>query len=74
MNTIEGGPLYKGVQRALLDQLSSGALKPGQLIPSERELATEFAVSIGTLRKAIDDLVEQRILIRQQGKGTFVAT
>ncbi len=74
MNTIEGGPLYKGVQRALLEQLSNGALKPGQLIPSERQLATEFAVSIGTLRKAIDDLVEQRILIRQQGKGTFVAT
>jgi GntR family transcriptional regulator len=74
MNTIEGGPLYKGVQRALLEQLASGELKPGQLIPSERQLATEFAVSIGTLRKAIDDLVEQRILIRQQGKGTFVAT
>jgi GntR family transcriptional regulator len=74
MNQIEGGPLYKGVQRALMEQLASGALKPGQLIPSERQLATEFAVSIGTLRKAIDDLVEQRILIRQQGKGTFVAT
>lgn len=74
MNQIEGGPLYKGVQRALMEQLASGELKPGQLIPSERQLATEFSVSIGTLRKAIDDLVEQRILIRQQGKGTFVAT
>ncbi len=74
MNTKEGGPLYKGVQRALMEQLASGELKPGQLIPSERQLATEFNVSIGTLRKAIDDLVEQRILIRQQGKGTFVAT
>ncbi len=74
MNSLDGGPLYKGVQRVLMEQLASGALKPGQLIPSERQLATEFNVSIGTLRKAIDDLVEQRILIRQQGKGTFVAT
>jgi GntR family transcriptional regulator len=74
MNQLEGGPLYKGVQRALTERLANGELKPGQLIPSERQLATEFNVSIGTLRKAIDDLVEQRILIRQQGKGTFVAT
>jgi GntR family transcriptional regulator len=74
MNSMDGGPLYKGVQRALLERLASGELKPGQLIPSERQLATEFGVSIGTLRKAIDDLVEQRILIRQQGKGTYVAT
>jgi GntR family transcriptional regulator len=74
MNSMEGGPLYKGVQRALMERLANGDLKPGQLIPSERQLATEFSVSIGTLRKAIDDLVEQRILIRQQGKGTFVAT
>jgi GntR family transcriptional regulator len=75
MNTMammESGPLYKGVQRALMEQLASGELRPGQLIPSERQLATEFNVSIGTLRKAIDELVENRILIRQQGKGTYV--
>ncbi|MGL4231187.1 MAG: GntR family transcriptional regulator [Casimicrobium sp.] len=74
MSHPEPGPLYKSVQRALMEQLASGELKPGQLIPSERQLATEFNISIGTLRKAIDDLVEQRILIRQQGKGTYVAT
>jgi GntR family transcriptional regulator len=74
MNQLDGGPLYKNVQRTLTERLANGELKPGQLIPSERQLATEFNVSIGTLRKAIDDLVEQRILIRQQGKGTFVAT
>lgn len=74
LNSPDGGPLYKGVQRALMEQLASGALKPGQLIPSERQLATEFSVSIGTLRKAIDELVENRILIRQQGKGTYVAS
>lgn len=74
MNSIDGGPLYKGVQRALMEQLATGELKPGQLIPSERQLATEYNVSIGTLRKAIDELVENRILIRQQGKGTYVAS
>ncbi len=73
-NTMDGGPLYKSVQRSLMEQLASGELKPGQLIPSERQLATEYAVSIGTLRKAIDELVENRILIRQQGKGTYVAS
>ena len=74
LNNPDGGPLYKGVQRALMEQLASGELKPGQLIPSERQLAIEFSVSIGTLRKAIDELVENRILIRQQGKGTYVAS
>jgi GntR family transcriptional regulator len=74
MNSPTGGPLYKSVQRNLMEQLASGELKPGQLIPSERQLATEFHISIGTLRKAIDELVEQRILIRQQGRGTYVAT
>ena len=74
MTSLDGGPLYKGVQRALMEQLASGDLKPGQLIPSERQLALEFNVSIGTLRKAIDELVENRILIRQQGKGTFVSS
>ena len=74
VNNLDGGPLYKGVQRALMEQLAAGDLKPGQLIPSERQLATEYNVSIGTLRKAIDELVENRILIRQQGKGTYVAS
>lgn len=74
MTSLDGGPLYKGVQRALMEQLASGDLKPGQLIPSERQLALEFNVSIGTLRKAIDELVENHILIRQQGKGTFVSS
>ena len=69
LNSPDGGPLYKGVQRALMEQLASGELKPGQLIPSERQLAIEFSVSIGTLRKAIDELVENRILIRQRGNG-----
>jgi GntR family transcriptional regulator len=67
------GPLYKAVKQRLLDQLASGALKPAQPLPAENQLAAQFGVSIGTLRKAIDALVAENILIRQQGRGTFVA-
>ena len=57
-----------------MEQLASGNLRPGTLMASERQLATEFNVSIGTLRKAIDELVENGLLIRQRGKGAYVAT
>ena len=67
-------PLYKEVKIRLTRDLASGTWKPGEAIPSESRLATQFNVSIGTVRKAIDDLVAERILLRQQGRGTFVAT
>lgn len=79
MNSLVAGgiaqnPLYKEVKIRLTRSLASGAWKPGQAIPSESRLATEFNVSIGTIRKAIDELVAEQILVRQQGRGTFVAT
>ena len=67
-------PLYKEVKRRLMAELVSGEWKPGAAIPAEKRLSERFAVSIGTIRKAIDDLVGENILIRQQGRGTFVAT
>lgn len=67
-------PLYKEIKRQLMDALTSGEWRPGQSIPSERRLSERFGISIGTLRKAIDELVAENILIRQQGRGTFVAT
>ncbi len=69
-----GGVLYKDVKQAILAALSEGEWKPGEVIPSERKLIERFSVSIGTLRKAIDELVAENILIRHQGRGTFVAT
>ncbi|SDC83561.1 GntR family transcriptional regulator [Cupriavidus sp. YR651] len=69
-----GGVLYKDVKRAMLVALSEGEWKPAEAIPSERKLIERFGVSIGTLRKAIDELVTENILIRHQGRGTFVAT
>ena len=67
-------PLYKEVKTRLTRGLASGEWKPGEAIPSETRLAERFSVSIGTIRKAIDELVAERILLRQQGRGTFVAT
>ena len=67
-------PLYKEVKRQIMAELISGEWKPGMAIPAEKRLSERFAVSIGTIRKAIDELVAENILIRQQGRGTFVAT
>ena len=71
---IANNPLYKEVKIRLTHSLASGAWKPGEAIPSESRLAKQFDVSIGTVRKAIDELVAEKILVRQQGRGTFVAT
>jgi GntR family transcriptional regulator len=67
-------PLYKEVKIRLTRGLAAGEWKPGEAIPSEARLGERFNVSIGTIRKAIDELVAERILVRQQGRGTFVAT
>jgi len=67
-------PLYRELERKMRDALESGDWKPGDAIPAERRLAERYGVSIGTVRKAIDALVDANLLIRQQGRGTFVAT
>jgi GntR family transcriptional regulator len=69
-----GVPIYKEIRRAMLSRLEQGAWAPGMAIPSETRLKQEFGVAIGTIRKAVDELVAENILIRQQGRGTFVAT
>ncbi|MGP1679909.1 MAG: GntR family transcriptional regulator [Burkholderiales bacterium] len=78
-NTLAAGnlafnPLYKEVKIRITRSLAAGEWKPGEAIPSESRLARQFNVSIGTIRKAIDELVAENILLRQQGRGTFVAT
>ncbi|MGN2392924.1 GntR family transcriptional regulator [Pelomicrobium sp. G1] len=66
-------PLYKIVKNRLLQSLTAGEWASGEALPSEARLAERFEVSIGTVRKAIDELVAEKILVRHQGKGTFVA-
>ncbi len=66
-------PLYRQVKSALLRLLESGELGPGETLPNEAQIAQALQVSIGTLRKAVDELVHEHILVRRQGKGTFVA-
>jgi GntR family transcriptional regulator len=67
-------PLYQQIKALITQSLQSGEWKPGELIPSEIELATRFKVSQGTVRKAIDELSAENLVVRRQGKGTFVAT
>ena len=69
-----GQPLYKEVKLRITRGLVDGQWRPGEAIPSETRLAERFQVSVGTVRKAIDELVAEKILLRQQGRGTFVAT
>ncbi len=67
-------PLYQQIKSLILQSLQSGEWKPGESIPSEMDLATRFKVSQGTVRKAIDELAAENLVVRRQGKGTFVAT
>ena len=69
-----GMPLYRAVKRALLRAIEDGTLAPGATLPSETPLAAAFGVSVGTLRQAVGELVAEHILLRRQGRGTFVAT
>jgi GntR family transcriptional regulator len=69
-----GMPLYRVVKRSLLSAIESGTCPPGETLPSETEIARAMGVSIGTLRRAVDELSAEHILVRRQGRGTFVAT
>jgi len=67
-------PLYQQIKDLILQSLQTGEWKPSEAIPSEIELAARYRVSQGTVRKAIDELSAEHLLVRRQGKGTFVAT
>jgi GntR family transcriptional regulator len=67
-------PLYRQVKSLVTEDLRAGVWKPGDMIPSEAELASRHGVSQGTVRRAIEELSSENLLIRQQGRGTFVAS
>lgn len=66
-------PLYLQVKELLIQRVLSGGWKPGELLPSETKLAAEYHVSQGTVRKALDEMAAEHLVMRYQGKGTFVA-
>ena len=74
LSTPAFSPLYSQIKALILQSMQSGEWKPGESIPSEMDLASRYRVSQGTVRKAIDELAADHLVVRRQGKGTFVAT
>src|SRR5688572_28174034 len=70
---ITHGPLYAEVKRRVLGSLMSGEWPAGAAVPTEAQLARSYGVSIGTVRKALGELVAERVLVRRPGRGTFAA-
>ena len=72
MSRFSNRPLYLQLRDALAERIAGGEWKPGSAIPNESDLAREFGVSAGTMRKALDLMEAERLLTRRQGRGTFV--
>lgn len=66
-------PLYEQLKDVILVMIKSGELKPGSIVPGERALAEMYEISRATVRQTIGELVNEGVLFRQHGKGTFVA-
>ena len=66
-------PIYYQLEQGIKEMIEKGQLKPGEMIPSERELAETYDISRMTVRQAINNLVNDGYLVRKRGKGTFVA-
>lgn len=66
-------PLYRRVKSIVLERIGAGAFAPGTALPAETDLARDLGVSQGTVRKALDSLAAEQIVIRRQGSGTYVA-
>jgi GntR family transcriptional regulator len=69
----KAGPLYAWVKSVVLARITAGEWPPGSAIPPEMDLARELGVSQGTVRKALDALSAEQVLVRRQGSGTYVA-
>ena len=67
-------PLYQQLQRAIREAIETHVLAPEDALPAERQIASDLAISRITVRKALDGLVEEGLLVRRQGSGNFVAS
>lgn len=70
----KSSPLYRQVKESLIHRVLSGEWKPGELLPSEQALATEYGLSQGTVRKAVSEMSSEGLVTRRAGRGTFVAS
>jgi GntR family transcriptional regulator len=66
-------PLYRQVRDVLVKRIADGVWQAGQALPSEPEIAADLGVSHGTVRKALDEMTAENLVVRRQGRGTFVA-
>jgi GntR family transcriptional regulator len=66
-------PLYQSIKLELTRAISGGNIGEGMALPTEKELSERYGVSVGTVRRAMADLVAEKVLVRQQGRGTFLA-
>lgn len=66
-------PLYRQVYHILVRRIADGVWQPGEALPSEPEIAADLGVSAGTVRKALDELAVANVVLRRQGRGTYVA-
>jgi GntR family transcriptional regulator len=72
-SALQKRPLYQQLHDEMVGRIARGDWKPGAAIPNESELAREFGVSAGTMRKALDLMESERLITRRQGRGTFLA-
>ena len=70
---LRARPLYRGVREELVRRIADGIWQPGEALPSEFEIAADVGVSQGTVRKALDEMTAERLVVRRQGRGTYVA-
>lgn len=73
LNNASSLPLYEQLMINIKDEMDKGVYKAGDRIPNEAELCDLYSVSRITVRRAIQELVEEGLLERKQGKGTFVS-
>jgi GntR family transcriptional regulator len=66
-------PLYRQVRDLLVQRFADGVWRGGEVLPAEPEIAADLGVSQGTVRKALDEMAVENLLIRRQGRGTYVA-
>lgn len=71
--TVGFRPLYRQIKDVLIGRIAAGAWRAGEAIPSEFEIAAELGASQGTVRKALDEMTAERLVVRRQGRGTYVA-